>query len=88
MGLLKCENQLNNTDRGIGHKRVYNLSRLKKDFLDAGLEIVCSGGYWLKPLSNQQIEQTWDENMINAFMRLGEDYPDIAGEIYVVARKK
>ena len=43
------------------------------------------GGYWIKPLSNGQIEQNWTAEMLEAFMELGERYPDIAGEIYVVA---
>ena len=51
-----------------------------------GLEIEAFGGYWLKPLSNGQIEQDWTPQMVEAFMKLGERYPDIAAEIYVVAR--
>ena len=54
-------------------------------FVDAGLAIEKSGGYWLKPLSNRQIEATWTPQMLDAFMQLGERYPDIAAEIYVVA---
>jgi hypothetical protein len=52
------------------------------------LQIEFFGGYWLKPLSNQQIEENWTPSMLDVFMRLGERYPDIAGEIYVVARAK
>jgi hypothetical protein len=40
----------------------------------------------LKPVSNKQIETSWNPEMLNAFMKLGERYPDIAGEIYVIAR--
>jgi len=44
------------------------------------------GGYWMEPVSLRQIEESWTPAMLEAFMTLGEWYPDIAGEIYVVAR--
>ena len=87
MGLLEHEKQLNQTDIKNGHRRVYNMNELKKDFLSSGFSIVKSGGYWLKPLPNGQINEYWNEKMIDAFLTLGEQYPDIAGEIYIVASK-
>jgi 2-polyprenyl-3-methyl-5-hydroxy-6-metoxy-1,4-benzoquinol methylase len=85
MGLLVSEDALNETDLHHGHRRVFNPESFRQCFLSAGLTIEIFGGYWLKPLSNRQIEQTWTPEMLAAFMRLGERYPDIAGEIYVVA---
>lgn len=85
MGTLSSTKELNDTDRYHGHRRVYNYEEFKADFLAAGFTIKKSGGYWLKPLSNRQIEETWNDAMIGAFMKLGESYPDIAAEIYVVA---
>lgn len=85
MGLLRFEEELNETDRHHGHRRVYNPETFRNDFLAAGLSIEAFGGYWLKPLSNQQISDTWTPEMLDAFMMLGEWYPDIAGEIYIVA---
>ncbi|MBU1378785.1 MAG: class I SAM-dependent methyltransferase [Alphaproteobacteria bacterium] len=85
MGLLPFEEALNDADRKHGHRRVYNPETFRRDFLEAGLSIEVFGGYWLKPLSNGQIERDWDDRMLTAFMALGERYPDIAGEIYVVA---
>jgi 2-polyprenyl-3-methyl-5-hydroxy-6-metoxy-1,4-benzoquinol methylase len=79
---------LNEADLHHGHRRVYDLDSLKADFVDAGLSIHTSGGYWLKPLSNTQIEESWTPQMLEAFMRLGERHPEIAAEIYVIARKK
>jgi hypothetical protein len=87
MGLLEREDQLNDLDRHHGHRRVYNPESFRQDFLKAGLDIEVFGGYWLKPLSNGQIEETWTPQMLQAFMQLGERYPDIAGEIYVIARR-
>jgi 2-polyprenyl-3-methyl-5-hydroxy-6-metoxy-1,4-benzoquinol methylase len=83
--ILDREDSLNPTDAHHGHRRVYNPESLRADFLDAGLRLRCCGGYWIKPLSNREMEEEWTPEMIGAFMRLGERYPDIAAEIYVIA---
>jgi 2-polyprenyl-3-methyl-5-hydroxy-6-metoxy-1,4-benzoquinol methylase len=85
MGLLASEHSLNETDRHHGHRRVYDPDALRADVGAAGLTIRHFGGYWIKPLSNAQIDATWTPEMLDAFMQLGERYPDIAGEIYVIA---
>lgn len=85
MGLLPFEETLNEIDRHHGHRRVFNPETFRRAFIDAGLHIQIFGGYWLKPLSNRQIEETWSDAMLETFMQLGERYPDIAGEIYIVA---
>ena len=87
MGILEFEEELNDLDRHHGHRRVYNPETFRNDFIRAGLTIEVFGGYWLKPLSNQQLESLFTPLMADAFMRLGERYPDISGEIYVVATK-
>lgn len=88
MGLLSSEDQLNEMDIHHGHRRVFNPESFRNAFLQAGLAIKVFGGYWLKPVSNRQIEATWSEQMLRAFMQLGERYPDIAGELYVVAERQ
>ncbi len=85
MGLLEKTNSMNELDIHHGHKRVYSIEELKKNFEQAGLKVEKIGGYWLKPLSNKQIDETWTSEMIDAFMKLGEKYPETAAEIYVVA---
>jgi 2-polyprenyl-3-methyl-5-hydroxy-6-metoxy-1,4-benzoquinol methylase len=86
MGLLPAEDALNELDLRHGHRRVFDPASFHRCFVDAGLAIEKSGGYWLKPLANRQIEATWTPQMLAAFMQLGERYPDIAAEIYVVAK--
>lgn len=85
MGLLASASSLNEVDLHHGHRRVFDPPSFRQCFLDAGLAIEVSGGYWLKPLSNAQIESTWSAQMLEAFMQLGERHPEIAGEIYVIA---
>lgn len=85
MGLLPFEEALNEADLHHGHRRVFNPETFRQAFAAAGLAIEVFGGYWLKPLSNAQIEKTFTPQMLDAFMQLGERYPDVAGEIYVIA---
>jgi 2-polyprenyl-3-methyl-5-hydroxy-6-metoxy-1,4-benzoquinol methylase len=87
LGMLESEHSLNPTDLHHGHRRVYDPERLRADFLAAGIHTRIFGGYWIKPLSNAQMEQTWPPETIRAFMQLGERYPDIAAEIYVIGSK-
>lgn len=86
MGMLPSEDSLNEMDLHHGHRRVFNPESFRNAFLRAGLQIEIFGGYWMKPVSNKQIETTWTPEMLDAFMEIGERYPDISGEIYVVAK--
>ena len=88
MGILETEHTLNESDRHHGHQRVFDPESFRNLFLSSGFEISCFGGFWLKPISNHQIDETWTPQMLEAAMRVGEHYPDIAAEIYVVAKLK
>jgi len=85
MGLLSREDEMNDLDRHHGHRRVFNPESFRSAFTQAGLRVDVFGGYFLKPISNGQIESSWTPPMIEAFMQMGERYPDIAGENYVLA---
>ena len=85
MGLLPSEDALNELDLHHGHRRVFNPESFRSVFTQAGLRVDIFGGYYLKPVSNGQIESQWNPDMVDAFMQMGERYPDIAGEIYVLA---
>ncbi|MCZ8353218.1 MAG: class I SAM-dependent methyltransferase [Cyclobacteriaceae bacterium] len=87
MGLLKNEYQLNERDLQLGHFRVYDLETLSTHLREAGFKITNKGGYFLKPLSNNQIEKNWDDKMIHAFYLLGNKFPTHCAEIYIVAEK-
>ncbi len=86
LGMLPHEHSLNEADLHHGHRRVYDPESLRAAFLAAGLRLQHFGGYWIKPLSNAQMEG-WPPETIRAFMQLGERYPDIAAEIYVIGSK-
>jgi len=85
MNILETEYSLSDLDIHHGHQRVFNPDTFRDVFYRAKLPITVFGGYWLKPVSNKQIEETWTEEMLGAFMDLGEKYPEIAGELFIVS---
>lgn len=86
MNMLKSIFSMSEKDIHHGHLRIYTPELFKADFIEAGYNIIHAGGYWMKPISDKQIEQHWNIEMLDAFMRLGEFYPDIAAEVYIIAK--
>ena len=84
MGILPSVTSLNEADIRHGHRRVFTPENFQQTFQLAGFKILTFGGYWLKPLSNAQIQENWTEDMVKAFCSLGRKYPDISGEMYIV----
>ena len=85
MGLLPAANAFSERDQIQGKRKIFSREEFRRLFSSAGLQIEFFGGYWLKPVSNRQIEQQWTPEMIDAFFALGERYPEIAAEMYLVA---
>ena len=88
MGLLPAVNAFSERDEVQGKRKIFNRDEFRRLFSSAGLEIEFFGGYWLKPVSNRQIDEQWTPEMIDAFFVLGERYPEIAAEMYVIANSK
>jgi len=86
MGLLMSVTDLNPPDLSIGHRRVYTPESLKLEIRRSELDILSFGGLFLKVLSNDQTEQVFSEEQQLAFLEVGKRYPDIASEIYAIAR--
>ena len=84
MGLLDNPCQLNSRDHALGHRRVYTPETFRGDIEKGGLKILETGGVYFKPLSNNQIQEYWSEEMIQGFYELGKDFPEYAAEIYAV----
>ena len=87
MGLLKNEYELNSRDHELGHYRVYDMDLLQQHLKNAGFKILDSGGIFLKPLSNRQIEDNWTDEMIEGFYLAGKYFQEHCAEIYVVCGK-
>ncbi len=84
MGLLTQPCELNQRDFALGHRRVYTTQTLREELEGAGLTVEKMGGVFFKPLSNQQIQDHWNEDMIRGFYELGKDFPEYAAEIYAI----
>ena len=87
MGLMQHPGQLNERDIAVGHRRVYTPVTFRADIEAAGLKIIETGGAFLKPLSNAQIQKSWTQPMIEGFFELGREFPALAAEIYAVCEK-
>jgi len=87
MGLLNSIYELNDTDRNVGHLRVYDFDKLAADIEKSGLKILQRDGHWLKFLSNKQIEQYMDYKAIEAYFEMGRQFMENAAEIVVVCGK-
>ena len=87
MGYLSKNTQLNERDILLGHRRVYTMNSLKSDLITAGLNVEYMGGVTLKVLSNKQIEDSWTPKMVDAFCKLGNVFPNNAGDIFSVCQK-
>jgi len=84
MGLLKTEYELNERDTALGHYRVYDMNGLKADAKAAGLQVKDSGGILLKFLSNNQIEKMMNDQILDAYFRLGNDFKENSAEIFLI----
>ncbi len=84
LGMLERENQLNDQDIEIGHRRVYIREELDQDIKSAGLSTIAKGGIFLKLLSNAQMLTFKDESLIEGMFELGKDFPQYCSEIYAV----
>jgi 2-polyprenyl-3-methyl-5-hydroxy-6-metoxy-1,4-benzoquinol methylase len=87
MGLLESEYELNQRDLDLGHYRVYDLNSLKKEIIESSLKVIDEGGVFLKPVSNGQIDDNWNDQMIDGFYKLGKKFPEFCAEIFVVCTK-
>jgi 2-polyprenyl-3-methyl-5-hydroxy-6-metoxy-1,4-benzoquinol methylase len=85
MGYLKSIYELNERDHQLGHYRVYDFESLEQDIVAAGFRVIDKLGVFFKPLSNKQIEDNWNAEMIEGFYQLGFDFPEHTAEIYVIA---
>jgi 2-polyprenyl-3-methyl-5-hydroxy-6-metoxy-1,4-benzoquinol methylase len=84
MGLLKTEYEMNERDRALGHYRVYDMQSLTADAKAAGFQVRDSGGIMLKFLSNNQIEKTMDDAVIDAYFKLGNAFKENSAEIFLI----
>lgn len=86
MGLLREVHALGAQDLKVGHRRVYDLDQLVNHVKDGGYEILESGGFNVKLVSQQQMVD-WPPDLHDAIYRVSRGCPpDLCSNVYVVAR--
>lgn len=86
-GMLNNVYDLNETDLRVGHRRVYDMELLTQEVSHHGLRVLKYGGMFLKPLSNDQMDQLPDA-VVDAFYEIGRGLPcNLLAEIYVQCAK-
>ncbi len=90
MGLITDLYALTDNDRRCGHRRVYDLARLKADIAAQGYHLERAGGLMVKPLADFQLNQLYDSGLLtdahaDGLHALADRYPDLAGSLFAVA---
>lgn len=86
MGVIDDIYSLNENDIALGHRRQYCVDTLKKEIVNAGLNLTHIEGIYLKPLpvSVLQSIDNADENF-NALLEVGIDFPELCVAILAEA---
>jgi SAM-dependent methyltransferase len=87
MGLLTELTDLNDSDRRIGHKRVYTLPLFREHLEQSDLAIVLLAGVTLKCLSNAQLAQL-PRSYVEACIALGPELGTAACQLAAVVTAK
>lgn len=83
---------LTENDLAHGHRRVFDLTILKKLINNSKFKAIKYGGTYVKPFADFQLNQMIaaeiiGKNQFNGMQLLAEDYPDISGAIYAILKK-
>ncbi len=87
-GILKDIYALSDFDLTAGHKRYFDIDSLKALLKQCNFHICKIEGIFLKPVSSAQIRcLNLSEIILNGFLELARDYPEISNAIYIEAHK-
>ncbi len=96
MGIIKEIYELHHDAINIDHTKEYDLKILESEVKQADLQIMDSGGFFLKPFTNQQMQffleewnkpnNGWKTNLADGLYQLGRDMQNMAALLYVTAR--
>jgi len=82
IGILDDLHDFSQLDIKLGHKRVYDMEMLQKNVEASGLKTESSGGIFLKPLPNNEME-LWSKERCDAYYEIGKELPEWSAYIYV-----
>lgn len=89
MGVVSSLQAVTEGEKLHGHLRTYNLDTLRREALDAGLEIFESGGVILKTLANSQFDRAVENEIVSAdYIKACDElsivWPDFSSSIFLV----
>lgn len=86
LGIEPNIDEPNVRDREVGNRRSYDRYTLRHALAAGGLEVVELRGCFLKPLSSAQM-QDWSDDLLRAFLYVGDELEDYCWFLYALARK-
>jgi SAM-dependent methyltransferase len=86
LGIEPNIDEPNVRDREVGNRRSYDRYTLRHALTAGGLEVVELRGCFLKPLSSAQM-QDWSDELLRAFLHVGDELEDYCWFLYALARK-
>jgi 2-polyprenyl-3-methyl-5-hydroxy-6-metoxy-1,4-benzoquinol methylase len=87
MGLEPSPTSLNQRDRQVGNRRSYDREEFRMLLEEGGFTVRALHGCFLKPLSSAQMEG-WDDKLLRALLRLGDELEDYCWFLYAVCGKR
>jgi 2-polyprenyl-3-methyl-5-hydroxy-6-metoxy-1,4-benzoquinol methylase len=93
MGLLSSIYELTENDKRHGHYHVYDWKTLERQMIESGFNIIGRHGLSFKLFSDKQNIEMLNakiitEDQIKGLWRIGDELPEYAGAIMVVAKRK
>ena len=88
MGLIDDGHQFSARNEALQQSRVYDINTLAQDLENAGLSIVETGGYLIKPFTHDQMEKiipVLGHPVLDGLNELGKSLPSLASEIFAEA---
>ena len=90
MGLIAREAQPSARNTALAQASVLDLESLARLAGAAGLDVVESGGYFLKPFTHDQMDAIGfiDGRILDGLFQPGAELPELAAEVFVVGRPR
>lgn len=87
LGMESHPANANVRDVEVGNLRSYDRYLLRNELRSAGFNIIELRGCFLKPLSSSQMND-WSDELLSAFLEIGDELEDYAWFLYAVCERK
>lgn len=92
MGMIQNIHEQSFQMKLMQRQRTYDIDLLKQEIKDAGLMVIDSGSYFIKPFTHSQLqrgldEKIIDEEVLDGLVKMEKYLPGMGAEIYVNCKK-